>query len=402
VSRSGPGPLRVAHVATTDVTHRFLLLPQLKALRDAGYEVTAISAPGPWTPDLVAEGIRHVAWTKATRSWDLRADLGAFVELIGILRRERFDLVHAHNPKPGIMARVAARLARTPGVLNTVHGFYAMPEDRLRRRLPVMTLEWAAARCSDVELYQSEEDLAWSRRLRIACPPKARLLGNGIDVEAFDPSLVPASRVRELRTELGLPLDAPVVGTVGRMVLEKGFRELFAAAAEIRRKRPEVRFLVVGEIDAGKWDALDPAEVERAREDVVVAGWRTDIRDLLATMDVFVLPSWREGMPRSAIEAASMARPLVLTEIRGCREVVRSGVEGYLVPVRDPAALAGAIERMLSDPDGSERMGLAARARAVERFDERRVAATVVQATTDVLRRRGYTVPAKRSMTAEP
>jgi glycosyltransferase involved in cell wall biosynthesis len=402
MSRFGSGPLRVAHVATTDVTHRFLLLPQLKALRDAGFEVTAISAPGPWTADLAVEGIRHVAWTKATRAWDLRADLGAFAELVRILRHERFDLVHAHNPKPGIMARFAARLARTPGILNTVHGFYAMPEDRLRRRLPVMTLEWAAARCSDLELYQSEEDLAWSRRLRIARAPKARHLGNGIDVDDFDPAAVPASRRRELRAELGLPIDGPVVGTVGRMVLEKGFRELFAAAAEIRRTRPGVRFLVVGEIDAGKWDALDPAEVERAKEDVVVAGWRTDIRELLAAMDVFVLPSWREGIPRSAIEAASMARPLVLTDIRGCREVVRHGVEGYLVPVREPTALAEAIERILSDPSSGERMGLAARARALERFDERRVAAMIVQATAGVLRRKGYNVPTERSMRAEP
>jgi glycosyltransferase involved in cell wall biosynthesis len=398
VSASPSGRPRVAHVATTDVTVRFLLLPQLRALRDAGYEVSAISAPGPWAEELRAEGIRFVPWTKATRAWDLRADLAAFRELVGILRRERFDVVHAHNPKPGIMARVAARLARTPAVLNTVHGFYAMPEDRLRRRAPVMALEWAAARCSDLELYQSEEDLEWSRRLGIARPPKARHLGNGIDVGDFDPALVPAKRVYELRRELGLPLDAPVVGTVGRMVLEKGFRELFAAAAQIRRSRPEVRFLVVGEIDVGKWDALDPAEVERAREDVVVAGWRTDIRDLLAAMDVFVLPSWREGMPRSAIEAAAMARPMVLTDIRGCREVIRHGVEGYLVPVRHPAELADAIDRLLGDPDERERMGRAARARALERFDERRVAASVVDATEELLRRKGYRVPAEPSV----
>jgi glycosyltransferase involved in cell wall biosynthesis len=402
VSRPAGGRPRVAHVATTDVTHRFLLLPQLRALRDAGYEVSAISAPGPWTDDLTAEGIRFVPWTKATRAWDLRADVGAFRELIGIFRRERFDVVHAHNPKPGIMARVAARVARAPAVLNTVHGFYAMPEDRLRRRLPVMSLEWAAARCSDVELYQSEEDLAWSQRLRIARPPKARHLGNGIDVGFFDPALVPRDRVRELRRELGLPIDGPVVGTVGRMVLEKGFRELFAAAATIRRSRPDVKFLVVGEIDAGKWDALDPTEVERAREDVVVAGWRTDIRDLLGAMDVFVLPSWREGMPRSAIEAAAMARPMVLTDIRGCREVAREGVEGHLVPVRDPASLAAAIERLLSDPAERARMGRAARARALERFDERRVASTVLQVTAELLRRKGYRVPAEPSITAEP
>jgi len=105
----------------------------------------------------------------------------------------------------------------------------------------------------------------------------------------------------------------------------------------------------------------------------------------MAVMDVFVLPSWREGMPRSAIEAAASGLPLVLTDIRGCREVVRDGVEGFLVPVRDPDRLAGAIVRLLADPSLRSRSGAAARARAEERFDERRVTGAVVDATRSLL-----------------
>ncbi len=229
---------RIAHVATVDLTLRFLLLPQLIALRDAGFDVATISAPGPWVADIEAEGIRHIPWGHATRSWDPGADALAFRELLAIFRRERFDLVHTHNPKPGVLGRIAGRVAGVPRVLNTVHGLYAMPEDRLRRRAPVLAAEWIAARCSDLELYQSEEDLSWARRLHVTRPGRSLLLGNGIDVSRFTPALAGEERVRKLRAELGIGEDELVVGTVGRMVLEKGYAEFFAAAHEVRAQVP--------------------------------------------------------------------------------------------------------------------------------------------------------------------
>lgn len=132
-----------------------------------------------------------------------------------------------------------------------------------------------------------------------------------------------------------------------------------------------MRFLAVGAPDPQKADAIGEQELEAVRSHVQVVGRSNHVRELLAIMDVFVLPSWREGLPRSAIEAAAMAKPLVLTDIRGCREVVRDGVEGLLVPPRDPAGLAAAIRLLLEDPARRARLG--ATARALERFDERRV-----------------------------
>ena len=376
---------RIAHVSTVDLTPRFLLLAQLRALRDDGHDVTAISAPGPWVDDLRAEGIGHVAWPSATRGWDLGADARAFRELVRILRRGRYDLVHTHNPKPGVMGRLAGRIAGIPCVMNTVHGLYAMPEDRLRRRIPVLAAEWLAARCSDRELYQSAEDLAWARRLGLVRPGRWTYLGNGIDLSRFEPGLADEERVAKTRRDLGFADDELIVGTVGRIVAEKGYRELFEAAARVRRAFPKARFLVIGDRDPDKWDALGEEELDRASEDVVFAGWREDVPELMAAMGVFVLPSWREGMPRSAIEAAACGVPLVLTDIRGCREVIRDGVEGLLVPVRRPDRLAVAIERLLADPGTRDRMGRAARRRAEERFDERRVVDTVVGATRRLL-----------------
>jgi glycosyltransferase involved in cell wall biosynthesis len=375
----------VAHVTTVDLTLRFLLLEQLQAIRDDGYEVTAISAPGEWVPDLLAEGIRYVPWPHATRAWSPFADARAFVELLGILRRERFDVVHTHNPKPGLMGRVAARLAGVPVVANTVHGFWATPDDPATKRVLVMGLEWVAARLSDAELYQSAEDLAWARRLRIGRRSRAHHLGNGTDLTEFDPGAVSARRRDELRRELGIPQGARVVGTIGRLVREKGYGEFFRAARAVRERHPDAVFLAVGPFDPDKGDALTGADRAEAAGDVVFTGYRGDARDLLAIMDVFVLASWREGMPRSAIEAAAMGRAMVLTDIRGCREVARDGREALLVPPRDADRLTAAIERLLEDEDLRGRLSAAARERALARFDERAVARRVLDVYRDLL-----------------
>jgi glycosyltransferase involved in cell wall biosynthesis len=188
---------------------------------------------------------------------------------------------------------------------------------------------------------------------------------------------VTPARRNHLRQELGISESAIVVGTVARRVAEKGYRELISAARSIRARDQEIRFVAIGGSEPEKADRLQPDEIERAREDVIFTGWRRDVRDLYAMMDIFVLASWREGLPRSAIEAAAMAKPLVLTDIRGCREVGREGIEAILVPPRDADGLASAIARLADDADLRARLGTAARARAADRFDERRVVGLV-------------------------
>ncbi len=383
-------PIRVAHVATVDLTVRYLLLGQLRRLRDEGFDVTAICAPGPWAATLEAEeGIPHVPWPHATRAWDPASDAVAFRELLSIFRRERFDLVHTHTPKPGVMGRIAARMAGVPVVVNTVHGLYATPEDPRTKRAVVGGIELLAARFSDLELFQSEEDLVWARRVGLVPRGRSAWLGNGADLTRFDPGRVDPRRVASKRGELGASNGDLVVGTVGRLVAEKGHREFFDAARRVRERIPGARFVAVGDRDPAKPDAISAGEIERAGRHVAFTGWREDVPELLAAMDVFVLASRREGMPRSAIEAAAMGKPLVLTYIRGCREVARHGIEGLLVPPGDPGALAEAIERLLRDPDLRMGLGRAARARALERFDERRVADAVVAWYRELLAAKG-------------
>jgi glycosyltransferase involved in cell wall biosynthesis len=370
---------KLIHLTTTDVSLTRLLGPQLRAFKAAGYDVIGVSAPGPHVPELKDWGIAHIPLRNATRSVDPLRDVRALGEVYALFRRVRPDIVHTHNPKPGLYGRLAARAARVPIVVNTVHGLYALPEDPWHKRAAVYSLERVAGMGSDLELVQNPEDVETLAGLGV---PRRKLtvLGNGIDLTRFDPARVPPNRRQEIRSELGVRPDDILCGAVGRLVWEKGYREVFRAAARVQKAASDVRVVVVGSSDSDKGDALRDDEIETARRaGVIFTGDRTDVVDLYAAMDVFVHASYREGFPRSTMEAAAMGLPVVATNIRGCRQVVVDGETGVLVPVRDDVAVAGAMLRLAREPQTRERMSRAARMRACEEFDDRRVIKTTLE-----------------------
>ena len=359
-----------------------LLKPQLLAFAEAGFEVVGASAAGPYVADLEAAGIRHVPLASATRSMDPRRDLQFTRELYRLFRRERPDVVHTHNPKPGWFGRPAARAAGVPVVVNTVHGLYATPDDPFMRRAVVYGLERVAAACSDAELLQSAEDRPVLRRLGVPAD-RLTVLGNGIDLRRFGPPS-PTERLAA-RHALSLTVDDVAVGVVGRLVWEKGLREVIAMATELGRSAPNVKVLVAGPVDAEKADGLSAADVERvaAESGIRFLGEQRPIESFYDALDLYVLASYREGFPRSAMEAAATGVPLVVTDIRGCRQVVDPGANGLLVPARDAAALTAAVRELAEDPQQRERLGVGSRLKAAGDFDQDRVIAT----TIDIYRR---------------
>ena len=254
--------------------------------------------------------------------------------------------------------------------VNTVHGLYAQPSDGRTLRTMVRVLERGAATCSHAELIQNPEDTATLARWGV---PSERLfdLGNGIDLDRFDRRAVMAGERRKLRDEWGVAEDTPVVVTVGRLVAEKGFRELFEAHRRLRLSGSNHELVVVGPTEAGKADGLTEAEVAEASADGVrLVGFSDRPERYYAAADLFVLASHREGFPRAAMEASAMGLPVIATDIRGCRQVVDDGVSGMLVPVKDAAGLESALRSLLGDPARRHTMGAAAAQRARERFDQ--------------------------------
>jgi glycosyltransferase involved in cell wall biosynthesis len=374
----GPGgrPLRVAHLTTVDMSLALLLGTELRVDVESGFETFGISAAGPYVDQVAALGVTHVPVPSLTRSWDLRRDARAARELFAAVRALRLDVLHTHNPKTGVLGRLLGRLAGVPVVVNTCHGLWAGRGDGLAKRAFVLTAEAAAAQASHYELYQNAED---RRTLRRAVPARrAAVVGNGVDLARFVPDPEAGAA---LRAELGVAPEELLVGGVGRRVAEKGIRE-FAAAA--RRLAGKARFVWVGPLDGDKADALS-ADLEG----VGFLGERQDMPAVYSALDVFVLPSYREGFSRSAMEAAACGAAMVLTDIRGCREVGADGEHLLLVAPRDDVALADAISRLLVDAGLRARLGRAARERALARFDQRAIARMSISTYAAVARRRG-------------
>ncbi|HHX46293.1 MAG TPA: glycosyltransferase family 4 protein, partial [Brevibacterium sp.] len=310
----------------------------------------------------------------------LRQDLSAFVALWRTLRSLDLDVLHTHNPKTGVMGRIAGRLAGVPVVANTCHGLWATPEDSWTKRAFVYGLEGLAARLSHYELFQNAQDertMRWALRRG-----RHRVVGNGVDLERF--RFDPEGRVR-LRRGWGVGDDTILVGTVGRRVREKGLNEYAAVATALSDR---ARFVWVG-----PQDETDSIAGESRRDAVQFIAEQSDMPAVYSAFDIFVLASYREGFSRASMEAAACGRPMVLTDIRGCRELGQHGEHLLLAPPHDGPALADAVTTLLDDPVQRSRLGQAARTRASARFDQRVVAATSLETYAFVMAKRSSRHP---------
>jgi glycosyltransferase involved in cell wall biosynthesis len=372
VPRVAAPPLKIIELANVDFSLRHFLLPLMRGLRGRGHEVIGVSADGRLLEVARAEGFRIIAVPLA-RSLSPVAQLRAFRALLALFRAERPDMVHAHMPISGFLARLAARAAGVPVVAYTCHGYLFNQPGPWPRRAAALAMEWLGGRLTDIYLTVSSEEAADARRLHISA--RATAVGNGRDPARFCPD--PAARVR-IRAELGVADDTVVVIAVSRLVRHKGYPELLAAMRDV----PADLWVVGERLGSDHGEDMAPYFAasglgSRLRR----LGYRDDVPALLAAADIFALPSHFEGLPMSVIEAMLAGLPVVATNIRGPREQVVAEQTGLLVAPMAAAPLAEALRRLAGDAGLRARMGAAGRARAVARYDE----ATVVARTLDLL-----------------
>lgn len=390
----------IAHVTTADQALRYLMLNQLKSIQAEGYDVVGISGipgRGEHLGVLKSANIPHVPVANLSRRFSPLEDLRALWQLYRIFRTKCFTIVHTHNPKPGLLGQLAARMARVPIVLNTLHGFYFHEHMTSATRTFYITLEKIAAKCSDVILSQNLEDIDTAIREGICQPPRISFLGNGIDVTRFDPNNIVCDAVQRKRAEMRLPEDVQVVGFVGRLAAKrKGFFDFLAAGQQIVKRMPKVRFLIVGDTDYGRPDAVSPVVAKEYGiwDHCLFLGWRSneELPLLYALMDVLVLPSLFEGIPRTIMEASAMGVPVVASNVRGNREAVEHNRNGLLFPLSNVQALTDAIVKLLTDREKAQRMGEEGRRIALERFDEQHVFEKVKAEYRRLLIEKGLTI----------
>ncbi len=359
--------MKIVEITNVDFSLRQFLLPLMREIRARGHDVIGACAEGKFLEIPRAEGF-HIVPVPFARRMSPLAHWRAFWFLVSLFRRERPDLVHAHMPISGFLARMAAWWAGVPRIACTCHGFWFNYPGNPARRVIGFMMEFLAARVTTTFLTVSEEEARDARRLWIS--RNAVSVGNGRDPAVFRPD--PAARDR-IRGELGVNGDRVVVIAVSRLVRHKGYRELSTAMHAV----PAAELWVVGErLDSDRGEDMlavlhDAGLGGRLR----VLGYRTDVAALLAAADIFALPSYFEGLPMSVIEAMLTGLPVVATDIRGPREQVVPEVTGLLVTPTTIAPLAEALLRLAGDPAARAAMGAAGRARALDLYDEAKVLA---------------------------
>ncbi|HVL40322.1 MAG TPA: glycosyltransferase family 4 protein [Fimbriimonadaceae bacterium] len=362
-------PPLVLHVSAVEFTASRLLVPQMEHLRQCGYEVRIVCAPtssGGFSPELrpfQPLGVRF------PRTFNPVAMARAASHLRRLVLKHRPAIVHFHTPAASLPGRLALALGQGPRVVYTVHGFLHMWDKISARDRALNRIERELSRFTDVLLFQSQED--FERARSYGYHGSLLFLGNGVEDEWFE--AFPGSK----------PIGSETRAIfVGRLTREKGVGELLAAA----RSLPGIRWTLVGDAlptdrDSLAADARDLARRTAGRVEVTGLLPPAMVRQRLRESDVFVLPSWREGVPRSVIEAMATGLPVVATDIRGCRELVVPGQTGWLVPSRDAAALTSTLALAAKLPrERLSAMGRAGRARASTRFRERDVLVRLVDA----------------------
>ncbi len=367
------GNAKICFVVAVDITLKFLLLSQLKFFKDKGYKVFAVCSPGKWIKDIEKEGIEIKKITIKRKAFSPISDLISLFQLFFYFKKEKFDIVFTFTPKPGLLGCLAAKMAETPVILNTIFGFYFHERTPYLKRKFFILIERLAARCSDFIFFRNKEDFETAKKEKIIKDAISEYIGDGIDIVKFDNARFSQEFIKEKKKKIGISLGIPVIGIVARLVKEKGYIELFEAHKKVIEKFPDALLLVVGPDDVQKKDSINPSIVKDfgIEKNVLFLGERTDIEEIYPLLDIFVLPSFREGFSHSIMEASAMARPVITTDVRGCRGAIEPNVTGILIAPKNYQALAEAIMYLLSNPDTAKKMGELGRIKAKKEFDER-------------------------------
>lgn len=363
-------------VVTHNTTHYLSLhySELLSALKAQGMEVIVIAPGDRYVASLEGKGIHCVNLALSQHGMNPAREIRSIISMGRLLRREQPDVLINISIKPVIYGSLAARFLRIPTVCSMITGLgYVFLGHGAARRL----LASAAASAYRLALssnhrvfFQNPDDARFFVERRMVGESQAMVLaGTGIDTARFSPG--PAGR-----------RDGPVgYLMVGRLLSDKGVREYVEAARCLKKGGMQARCALLGPFDDNP-AAIPPSEVEQWVRDGLIEylGEKDDVAAVLQDYDVFVLPSYREGLPRAALEAMAMGKPIVTTDVPGCRETVEQGVNGYLVPAGDAGSLKSAMERFMTDRGLIQDMGRKSRAMAVDRFDVRDVNERIVNA----------------------
>ncbi len=363
--------MKIVHVTTVPLSLRFLR-GQIGFLQSKNVDVHVISSP---SPDLEAFAKEYQVVSHGVelqRKISPLRDLWALGKLILLLRKMRPQIVHAHTPKAGLLGMMAARIAGVPLRVYHIHGLPLVTARGIKRFL-LRICDTVACRFAHQVYCVSPSICEIVENKRICQAEKMAVLENGsidgIDSRfEFNPNRLKPGTLGRIRRSLGISPQAMVVGFVGRIVRDKGIRELLDAWQRLRKEFSDLHLLVVGPLESRSGLTTDIISTLQNDPRIHLVGYTKDLAPFYLAMDVLAFPTYREGFGLVALEAAAMERPVVATRIPGCVDAVQDGVTGTLIPPYNALALRSAIRRYLKDPELRHLHGIAGRKRAEQDF----------------------------------
>jgi len=377
--------MKIALVLNDDFSMWHFYKGLIGRLCNEGHTVYTITPHGPYVPHLEGLGATHRE-IKIYRFISPFRDVRLIWSLYKIFIHDQIDLVHNITVKPNVYGALAARLAGVPCVVGLVEGLgYAFMEKSSWKgkilRFIVSRLYWLGCKFSDRIWFVNPDDFSLFVDSNLINPDKAVIIKSGMNIEEFSVDCVNASEVTEEKVKLGIDPSALVVVMItARVVWSKGVKEFIEASEHSKQWSTPVVFLLVGPLDLGSPDAVPEAYLrEKLSPHFIWEGFRSDVKTILGLSDIVTLPSYyREGLPRVLLEGLAMGKPIVTTNNVGCREVVDSGKNGFLVPVKNSQLFAEAIHKIVTDGEMRRKFGKNSRALAENQFDEKVVVQRVI------------------------
>lgn len=366
---------KLCYVTTVSLTVKAFLLPILRQLRQiTDWELTVICDEDPQLRELLPEGVRYIP-VPMKRGISL-SGIGSMLRLRKIFRQEKFDLVQYSTPNASLYASLAAWLARVPVRLYCQWGIAYVGFSGFKRRV-FKCVEKLVCRLSTWVEPDSFGNLRFSHAEKLYPEKKGSVVWNGsasgVDLQKFDIRQKETWR-KAMREKWNIPADATVYGFVGRITRDKGINELLSAYRELLRQAPDTYLMLVGNEE--KPELLDPELYAWAQQEphVLFCGHTNVVEQYLAAMDVYLLPSYREGFGSGVIEAEAMGVPVIVSDIPGPTDAMEKDVTGLTVPAKDASALAAAMDRLYKEQDLRQKLGAAAVGFAADRFEQKRLA----------------------------
>lgn len=364
--------MKIVFLSHVDMNLYLFRLPIMQALVHKGHNVIALCPRGEYFDKFKMHGIEAIHYDIQRSSLNPLKEIMTIRHIAQKLKDIKPDIIQTFTLKPNIYGAFAAKLARIPCIISSVTGlgsFYIQSGMKITiLRCVIENLNKIAFYYAKAVVFQNNDDMQLYINKNIIKSSKAILIkGSGIDTQKFERKQIPNTTIAQYKEQLGIRNEDIVVLMIARAIVHKGVYEYYKAAEHICHQHDNIRFLFVGDVDEGNIAPI-PKEFLHSNMHVQWLGKRDDVRELLALADIFVLPSYREGIPRTLLEAGSMELPIVTTHAIGCKDVVSDGVNGFLVPVKDERKLAECITTLAHDTPLRKQQGMQSRKKIIEEF----------------------------------